>query len=607
MVLVQGVERGVTLLRVPVTTPVASVVRDTAKAAGLAVEDLLIFTSEGVLVNDLPELTEGELFALRRGSLCCKDPSPAEERDWKTFEGFPPHDAYEESFSFEGDWADRTLQDDERLLFSLTERARETYAVYMLHFKQYDQLAERLKIRTAACPVLLKSIELFYKQIKTQFATVRSQLEALKTETLPAAHSFKARLKALLTQDTVAPYIHQLLKDGQLKNYGKTYAASIRSLENKLSEVESLLDDSKKTLREKMTKARNRCTAFSRFLQLFSSVESKHQDLLNALQCCTLYRQMRLALNQKQLAEVELIRDHIDEMLDVVETAERVLAELEELGRLEREENTRVTALFKDIISVCAEKATRLNHRGQYKLAKIAAKTANLRNKMEILNFPSEFPVACEAALCEIERRRSANLQLADMYAELCHHIVTEEERRWEFVDKYGKYLPKDLFSELENPVISRHLLRHLLVIEPRESDCSVYGRTDDCFKRTILHYETELKEAEVQRLQDQEKLAEKCDRLERDLKDAAVLLQQIEGEKKELQTQIQNYSVELGLLREETRGSEQRMLQAEIAKLQRKEAAFKEGWVEQVQGLELEVKLLRARERKKSRTLDLT
>jgi hypothetical protein len=47
-------------------------------------------------------------------------------------------------------------------------------------------------------------------------------------------------------------------------------------------------------------------------------------------------------------------------------------------------------------------------------------------------------------------------------------------------------------------------------------------------------------------------------------------------------------------------------MLHAEITKLQRKEAAFKEGWVEQVQSLELEVKLLRARERKKSRTIDL-
>jgi hypothetical protein len=32
------------------------------------------------------------------------------------------------------------------------------------------------------------------------------------------------------------------------------------------------------------------------------------------------------------------------------------------------------------------------------------------------------------------------------------------------------------------------------------------------------------------------------------------------------------------------------------------KEAAFKEGWIEQVQNLEMEVRMLRSRERKKSR-----
>lgn len=613
MVLVQGVERGVTLLHLSLGISVADLFVQTAEAAEIAAEDLLIFSSEGQLVNGKASLTdvtdaEGELFALRRGSLGCKDLPEEKERDWQTFPGFPPHDAYEEPFFFDGDWAEQALQEDERLLFDLTVRARKTFAVYFMHLRKYERMAQQLSIRSAACPVLLKSIKLYYKQIKSQFASVRIQLETLKTETLPSAHSFKAKLKALQMQEQLTPYIQLLLKDGNLKNCGKSFAASLRSLETKLSEVESLLEDAKKTLKEKLARAKSRISASTRFVKFHPSVsaEKRSQDLVNALQCCALYRQLRLALNLRNLEEVERVRDRIDEVLELVEVAERALAELEGWGRQEKEENTRVIALFKEVINVCADKATRLTHRGQYKLSKIATKIALLNSKKELLDFPAKFPAACEAALCEIERRRCANLQLSEMYAELCHHIVTEEERRYAFVNNYGKYLPQDMFGELENPVMPRNLLRHLLNIETREIDASHFGDIDECFKGTILHYENELKQAEAQRLQDQKELAEKCERLERDLKDAAILLQRLEGEKKELQTQIQNYSVELGLLREETRGSELRMLQAEITKLQRKEAAFKEGWVEQVQSLELEVKLLRARERKKSRTIDL-
>lgn len=611
MVLVQGVERGVTLLQLPLSTAVADLLAQTAQAAGITPEDLLIFTSEGELVNWKGTLsgvtgTEGELFALRRGCLNCKELPEEAERDWRTFRNFPPHDAYEEPFSFEGDWAGQALQEDERLLFDLTVRARKAFALYFLHLRKYDQLAEKLKIRSAACPVLLKSLKLYYKRIKSQFASVRRQLETLKAETFPAAQSFKARLKALQAQSLLAPYVQLLLKDGNLKNCGKNFATSLRSLENKLSEIESLLEEAKKTLREKLTRAKSRISSLTRFFEVYYSAEVRPEDLASALQCCALYRQLRLALNSHNFAEVETVRDRIDEVMDLVETAERTLAELEECGRQGKEENTRVAALFKEVVTICAEKATKLTHRGQHKLAKITTKIAALNSKKELLDFPTKFPVACEAALCEIERRRSANQFLSAMYAELCHHIVTEEERRCEFVATHGKYLPRDMFGELEGPVMPRSLLRHLLTIEPREVERNSFGVLDDCFKGTILHYENELKQAEVQRLQDQKELAEKCERLERDLKDAAVYLQRLEGEKKELQTQVQNYSVELGLLREETRGSELRMLHAEITKLQRKEAAFKEGWVEQVQSLELEVKLLRARERKKSRTIDL-
>ena len=611
MVLVQGVERGVTLLHLSLSISVADLFVQTAEAAGIAAEDLLIFSSEGQLVNGKATLTEvtdaeGELFALRRGSLGCKDLPEEKERGWQTFRDFPPHDAYEEPFSFNGDWAEQALQEDERLLFDLTVRARKAFAVYFMHLRKYDRMAQQLSIRSAACPVLLKSIKLYYKQIKSQFASVRIQLETLKAETLPSAHSFKAKLKALQMQEQLAPYIQLLLKDGNLKNCGKAFAASLRSLETKISEVESLLEDAKKTLKEKLSRTKTRISALNRFFQIYSASETRSQDLANALQCCVLYRQLRLALNRSNLEEVERVRDRIDEVLDLVEIAERALDELEGWGRQAKEENTRVTTLFKEVITMCADKATKLAHRGQYKLSKIATKIAVLNSKKELLDFPAKFPAACQAALCEIERRRCANLQLSEMYAELCHHIVTEEERRHAFVNNYGKYLPQDMFGELENPVMSRNLLRHLLNIETREIDASRFGDIDECFKGTILHYENELKQAEAQRLQDQKELAEKCERLERDLKDAAILLQRLEGEKKELQTQIQNYSVELGLLREETRGSELRMLHAEINKLQRKEAAFKEGWVEQVQSLELEVKLLRARERKKSRTIDL-
>jgi len=611
MVFVQGVERGVTLLQLPLSTAVADLLAQTAQAAGVTPEDLLIFTSEGELINGKATLsgvtdTEGELFALRRGSLSCKELPEEVERDWRTFRDFPAHDAYEESFCFEGDWAGQALQEDERLLFDLTVRARKAFALYFLHLRKYDRLAEKLKIRSSACPVLLKSIKLYYKRIKSQFTSVRHQLETLKAETFPAAQSFKARLKALQAQDQLAPYVQLLLKDGNLKNCGKAFAASLRSLENKLSEVESLLEDSKKTLREKLTRAKSRISSLTRFFEVYYSTEVRPGDLASALHCCALYRQLRLALNSRNSAEVESVRDRIDEVLDLVETAERTLAELEECGRQGKEESTRVAALFKEVVTVCAEKATRLAHRGQHKLAKFMNKIAALNRKKELLDFPTNFPVACEAALCEIERRRSANQFLSAMYAELCHHIVTEEERRCEFVTSHGQYLPRDLFGELEGPVMPRSLLRHLLTIDTREVETSSFGALEDCYKGTILHYEKELKQAEVQRLQDQKELAQKCERLERDLKDAAIFLQRLEGEKKELQIQVQNYSVELGLLREETRGSELRMLHAEITKLQRKEAAFKEGWVEQVQSLELEVKLLRARERKKSRTTDL-
>ena len=160
------------------------------------------------------------------------------------------------------------------------------------------------------------------------------------------------------------------------------------------------------------------------------------------------------------------------------------------------------------------------------------------------------------------------------------------------------------LFPELEIPPIPSSTLHQLLNYDSPDisSKPTLFTHLNPHFQHTILHYEGELRQSEVQQTQELHGLQTKCQRLEQDLAELTEMIAHCSSDKQALRLQLQTYSMELGGLKEKARGSQLRVLRAELDRLQKKEVAFKEGWVEQVQSLEMEVRLLRAKERKNSR-----
>lgn len=616
MVNVLGVELGRPLLTVSTAVPTSDIFAMVSSEAGIPEEELLIFNSEGVLIDPKQDLAtqtleDSDLFAIRNNSVSCDVKSVHSAKDWKTFKNFPAHDAYEEPFPFDSATGAEPegLQETERLLFALTLKARRAYALYIMHMRRYDKIARMLEIRARACPVLLKSVKLYYKQVRYHCRNVSGKLQKLKLESMQKAESFKPRLKELAEMQHLAPYIEQILSNSSFKNYGKHYSASLRSLENKLIEVEKLLEATKKSIREKMTKAKNRTSTLTRFLKSYFGAETRCKEPLfaAALNVCSAYRSLRTMLNETLRCghrRIDSTESDLEDYQDKVEAAERIVAELDEFGRQEKEESTRITVIFKETVAECADKANRLKLRGKDKLMKIERKLVRLEEGKEMLDFPSKFTSNCEAALCEMERRKATSLYFTDMYAELCWNLDCEEERKREFLQNYGRTLPAQLFPELEQPPIPSSTLHRLLNYDDSDilSKPSLFTQLDPRFQHTILHYEGELRQSEVLQTQEMLGLQTRCHRLEQDLAELTELITRCGREKQELRGLLQTYSAELGELREGARGSQLRVLRSELDRLQKKEAAFKEGWVEQVQSLEMEVRLLRARERKKSR-----
>lgn len=621
MVNILGVELGRPLLTVSTAVPSSDVFAMVASEAGIPEEELLLFNTQGVLIDpklDLAAQTleDSDLFAIRNNSVACDIKSVQTSKDWKTFKHFPELDVYEEPYPFTEELVESGVQETERLLFALTLKARRAYALYLMHMRRFDKVARVLDIRAKACPVLLKSVKLYYKQVQYHCSAVCQHLEKLKGETLEKAECFKPRLQALGEVEHLAPYVQQLLSNPAFKNYGKSYASSLRNLKSKLIEVERLLELTKKSIRDKMTRAKNRLNTLTRFLQAYfgSEVRGKEPTLAaHAVAVCSQYRQLRLQLNDllrsgynvigpitintPSDAEVEVFQDQIDEM-------ERILAELDDFGRQEKEETMRIMVIFKETVGECADKANRLKLRGKDKLEKIEKKVKRLEAGKELLDFPGHFPANCEAALCELERRRATALYFTDMYAELCQQICTEEGNKRTFLDTWGEKIPGTLFAELEVAPFSEDCLKKLLDIPQTDTSeaSSLFGALDPRCKHTILHFEGELRQAEVQQVQEMQGLQRKCERLEQDLAEVTALIKQRSEEKLGLRRELQNYAGQLEQAREDARGSQLRVLRTELDRLQKKEAAFKEGWVEQVQSLEMEMRLLRAKERKRNR-----
>jgi hypothetical protein len=619
MVNVLGVELGRPLVTVSTAVPTADIFAMVASEAGIPEEELLIFNSEGVLIDSKLDLAaqtleDSDLFAIRNNSVSCEIKSVHSLKDWKAFKNFPAHDAYEEPFPFDNatDTDNAGIQETERLLFALTLKARRAYALYIMHMRRYDKIARMLEIRARACPVLLKSVKLYSKQVRYHCRNVNGKLQNLKLESLEKAENYKPKLKALAEIEHLAPYIQRILANSAFKNYGKHYSASLRSLENKLIEVERLLESTKKSIREKMTKAKNRTSTLSRFIQGYFGAEIRCKEPLFAasLNVCAAYRTLRTILNDTlRFGHIRAdicpsSETEIEEYQYKVEETERILTELDEYGRQEKEESTRITVIFKETVAECADKANRLKLRGKDKLLKIERKLVRLEEGKEMLDFPSRFTGNCEAAMCEMERRKATSMYLADMYAELCWNIECEEENKREFVQTYGKILPSQLFPELEIPPIPSSTLHKLLNYDNPDisSKPTLFTQLNPPFQHTILHYEGELRQSEVQQTQELHGLQTRCQRLEQDLGELTEMIENCSSEKQALRLQLQTYSMELGGLREKARGSQLRALRVELDRLQKKEVAFKEGWVEQVQSLEMEVRLLRAKERKNSR-----
>lgn len=616
MVNVLGVELGRPLLTVSTAVPTSDIFAMVASEAGIPEEELLIFNSEGLLIDPKQDLStqtleDSDLFAIRNNNVSCDVKSVHSAKDWKTFKNFPAHDAYEEPFPFDSatDAEVEGLQETERLLFALTLKARCAYALYIMHMRRYDKIARMLEIRAKACPVLLKSVKLYYKQVHYHCRNVSGKLQKLKLESIQRAETFKPRLQELAGMQHLAPYIQRILSNSSFKNYGKHYSASLRSLESKLIEVEKLLEATKKSIREKMTKAKNRTSTLTRFLQGYFGAETRCKEpiMAAALNVCAAYRSLRTQLNEAVRCghrRIDSSESDIEDYQDQVEAAERIVTELDDFGRQEKEESTRITMIFKETVAECADKANRLKLRGKDKLVKIERKLARLEEGKDMLDFPCKFASNCEAALCEMERRKATSLYFTDMYAELCWKIDCEEERKREFQHNYGPTLPAQLFPELEQPSIPSSTLHKLLNYDSTDilSKPSLFTQLEPRFQHTILHYEGELRQSEVQQTQELHGLHTRCQRLEQDLAELTALIDRCTSEKQGLIVQLQTYSAELGELREAARGSQLRVLRTELDRLQKKEAAFKEGWVEQVQSLEMEVRLLRSRERKKSR-----
>ncbi|CAG9322886.1 unnamed protein product [Blepharisma stoltei] len=601
-----SVDEGCLIANLSISTPISQVFDIVSSRTSINRSLLIIFNTNGIVINEnaplsqqIPENSLANLYLFRKDKINLE--ICVERKDFSSFNRYPI-DYYHEPFPF-SEYDDfpsgyEKIPIIENSLFKLSQNAREFYAKYVVLLEYLNETKQMLEIRLEASDVLLKNLQLYYKEIKHQWKNLSSKaLELQKNVTIMASQFNPNQLQRY------GDPIDSLLQEGKFKRFNRDLQMRVNNFVTKVDDLNgSILKPIKENIRDASESIEKVKFTADTFFETYKSsgFESREGLFIEGLFACRLYMDFRDKLEKvvdvnhtpkRELAnQLLMMENEVNSYNESLVQLQRCLNDVIPLEKDMQVNVKRIGQLYGvKVVRMIVESAHKLKYRVKDKLLKLNEKYENLLKQSEFLKVPSQLEEACAAAKREVRNSTMRSQNALNLYYQLCKTLIEDQTQREEFLERYGNVLPKNAFPELIQPVMKTNRLKHLLNI-PENIDISQefeFRSTQLNNEQIIAHYEAKLVKMEknYQKKLDESKKQE--ERLEKDMVSLSHSLVKSSREKDALEKSIKDLSTELYLLKGKGNGDKiARNFQEEVRKLREREAAFKRMHMENLKAL---------------------